>query len=605
MKYTRKFSEEESDDTGLFDEEEIIQDYNEQEEEPDRAADNKHRKFIPVIFALAAVCIAAGIIIVKNTESRRKADLYKYFEIGTVTDRIPVAVDGEVIGFMAYTDNGICYLSGEAVKEYVTDKFYYDSSENVVLYTTPYEVMEIPVGGNTFGTEASFREYPYVIAYVKDDELFLAVNFLEEITGMEYRLVNNPERLAVTVPGTEFERILLKEDSAVRTGASIKSTIIGKSSEDIRWYLTSAGSGSWYEVTSEDGRKGYVKKKNVTGTEKTVFVQQEKVTYPSLTADHKMTIVWDGIYSAEDNNTIAARLEKVTGVNVISPTWYKVLNENGDIESLADHEYVEYVRSMGYEIWPLISDFNSVDKEKGFSEKELLSDRTSRTRLIKNIMQEISDYGYDGINIDFEKVKSDSGEDYTQFIRELSIECRKAGVVLSVDFYVPAGHNMHYDRKACGECVDYFIVMCYDEHYAGGNTAGSTASIGFVTDGIKNTLDYVTAEKIIVGVPFYTRLWKLESDAYDAEILESKAYSIDGCQNIAGELGLIAEWDEESGQSVAEGETADGYYRIWLETEESARLRIREINKFNVAGVAAWELRFANNEIWNIISGAE
>ena len=220
-------------------------------------------------------------------------------------------------------------------------------------------------------------------------------------------------------------------------------------------------------------------------------------------------------------------------------------------------------------------------------------------------MKEIADYGYDGINVDFEKVKADTGEDYVQFIRELSIACRKAEVVLSVDNYIPAGHTMHYGRTAQGECVDYVVVMCYDEHYAGGENAGSTASINFVVKGMEDTLKYVDKEKLIVGVPFYTRLWTLTSDSEDAEIIESKAYSMDDCKKIANELLLTTIWDENVMQYVAEGANGGYYYRIWLETKESMDARIDKIAEADVAGIAAWELRFAGDEVWNIFEKIE
>lgn len=578
---------------------EII-DINDEENEEEAVQPKLRLKLlIPIILVVVAICVAAGILIVKNTENKKRVDLYKYYGIESELDGMIITVNGVVVEGNAFEYEGVCYLSNDFIKEYITDKFYYDRSSASVLYTTPYEVLAIPTPMLSFVDEW-YDKYSHPVVMVEGDEVYLAADFVKDMEEFEYQLIENPDRLAVTLPGTAFDEIVFNNTAAIREKASIKGEVLGKSNENVKWYYKGDEGTQWYEVFSEDGRYGYVKKKDVQEINSVVTKEREKVEYPNLVRDHEIVLIWDAIYSLNDNDTVGTRLENVTNANVISPTWYKVSDVKGNLESMADKDYVAYVKSLGYEIWPLVSDFISVDKERGFSEKELLSTREYRTNLITNIMNEISEYGYEGINIDFEKVKADTGEDYVQFIRELSIECRKKGVVLSVDNYIPAGHNMHYGRAAQGECVDYVIVMCYDEHYAGGETAGSTASIDFVVKGMNDTLKYVDSEKLIVGVPFYTRLWTCESEAEDAEIIESKAYSMDGCRNIAEELMLDIEWSDELKQYVAEGQSGSYYYRIWLETVESMDARIDEIAKADVAGIAAWELRFANDEVWNI-----
>ena len=578
---------------------EII-DINDEENEEEAVQPKLRLKIlIPIILVIVAICVAAGILIVKNTENKKRVDLYKYYGIESELDGMIITVNGVVVEGNAFEYEGVCYLSNDFIKEYITDKFYYDRSSASVLYTTPDEVHAIPTPMLSFVDEW-YDKYSHPVVMVEGDEVYLAADFVKDMEEFEYQLIENPDRLAVTLPGTAFDEIVFNDTAAIREKASIKGEVLGKSIENVKWYYKGDAGSQWYEVFSEDGRYGYVKKKDVQEINSVVTKEREKVEYPNLVRDHEIVLIWDAIYDLNDNKSVAGRLEKVTNANVISPTWYKVADVKGNLESMADKDYVAYVKSLGYEIWPLVSDFISVDKERGFSEKELLSTREYRTNLIANIMNEISEFGYEGINIDFEKVKADTGEDYVQFIRELSIECRKKGVVLSVDNYIPAGHNMHYGRAAQGECVDYVIVMCYDEHYAGGETAGSTASIDFVVKGMNDTLKYVDSEKLIVGVPFYTRLWTCESDAEDAEIIESKAYSMDGCRNIAEELMLDIEWSDELKQYVAEGQSGSYYYRIWLETVESMDARIDEIAKAGVAGIAAWELRFANDEVWNI-----
>lgn len=241
-------------------------------------------------------------------------------------------------------------------------------------------------------------------------------------------------------------------------------------------------------------------------------------------------------------------------------------------------------------------------------EGSILSSYESRRALITNIMNEIKLYGYDGINIDLKMIKADYSGDYIQFIRELSVECRRAEVVLSVDNYPPYNFNRYYNRKAQGECVDYVVVMCYDEHYNGGEKAGSTSSLKYLVNGMNGTLEEVDKKKVIVAVPFYTRLWQIDASSewnYDGTetsgtIVSSTACSMEKAQEIIKEYNLNVSWNENTEQEFAEG-TVGGYiYQIWLETAASLEIKLDEIIQADIGGVAAWELGFEQSEVWNL-----
>ncbi|MDE6320318.1 MAG: chitinase, partial [Lachnospiraceae bacterium] len=192
------------------------------------------------------------------------------------------------------------------------------------------------------------------------------------------------------------------------------------------------------------------------------------------------------------------------GLNVISPTWFTLTGNEGEFSSFAAASYVQRAHEMGLEVWGLVGNVESVDVDM----YELLSRSSSRWKLITNLVAAAQEYDLDGINIDFENLSLDAGEPFIQFIRELSIPCRKYGIVLSVDNYVPMNHTDHYDRAEQGVVADYVIIMGYDEHYNGSKEAGSVASINFVENGIKNTVADVPAKKVINALPFYTRLWE-------------------------------------------------------------------------------------------------
>lgn len=567
----------------------------------------KPKRLIPIAAAvvlLAAALAAAGIVIYKLTPSKTRVDYMEYF--GVSAGEAVLIYNYEKSDYRVKRQNGCYYVENDFLKEHFTDKFYYDRGRNEVLYTTATEIYTIPVGEPGYSVDGAEKERSVPVAFDEDGVLYIAVEFAAERCDMVWREYAGPDRLVIVDGGSEYIKALLKDEYVIREGAGIKESVLENASDgaDTMWMLEDPADGQeWLKVRSEDGRSGYVRSSHTTGASVQYVYDSgvQEAVYPAQTRNYDILLVWHAVYGPEDNQKIEELLANAKGVNAVSPTWYKAADAEGKIESMADRDYVGYIHGLGMEIWPLISDFTSVDGD-GWDEKALLCNTDSRRRLIGNIMAEINDYGYDGINIDFEKVPQEAGDGYIQFIRELSIECRKAGVVLSVDNYVPRPYNMQYHRTGQGECVDYVIVMGYDEHYAGGSEAGSVASIGFVDGGISETLKEVPKEKLINAVPFYTRLWIEGADESGNLSLNSKSYGMDGGAAIAEELGLTKTWDDEAGQYVAEGMADGKHYSIWLEDERSMSARMELIRGYQIAGVAAWCLGLESDSVWDIIA---
>lgn len=565
---------------------------------------------VVAVVVIAAALAAAGIIIHKFIPSGTRVDMEEYFE-AYGTDGAVLIYNYEKSDYGVKFVDGNYYIDNEFLRDNYTDKFYYDEKNDTVIYTTATEIYDIPVGSTDYSIDGAKAALPYPITIKEDGILYINVRFAADRCNMVYREYDNPGRLVIVDGDSEYTEVVLSDKYVVRDKATIKGSIIEDTTDetDTAWMLTEGGdlSGSqeWIQVKSEDGRSGYVRLSHTMGT--TVQYRYnsgyEEPVYPAQTKDYDILLVWHAVYDENDNDKIGDLLADSKGVNTVSPTWYKAVDADGGITSMADAGYVEYIHGLGMEIWPLISDFTSMDAEGGWDEKALLCNTDSRRKLIDNIMSEISIYGYDGINIDFEKVPQDAGDGYIQFIRELSISCREAGVVLSVDNYVPRPYNMQYKRGGQGECVDYVIVMGYDEHYAGGDEAGSVASIAFVDGGISETLKEVPAYKLINAVPFYTRLWTEKIDEDGNLTMTSKSYGMDGGVQIAEELGLETKWDDELKQNVAMGVVDGANYSIWLEDEESMGARMELIREYDIAGIAAWCLGFESDSVWDIIAG--
>lgn len=606
----RKFSDEEFDDIGFEDDDiEIINaDIDDEDTEPEEHEINtKHntgkrhnRKWLPVLlcFIVAAVCLLLYRIIPSN----KKVNLTDYY--GTKDNEAAIVYDHALTEYKGIVVDGHYYIPADAVKELFTDKLYEDRDTDMVLYAKADAVWQIPYN-DTYVTDGEENiESDYAIILKNADGVYVCADFLNAEFGYVYKTFEEPYRITFEAPDVQYLKVTFKDSSKIRTKSSVKGHIIGTGDEGTDWFSTGEIDNGWMEIISCDGRQGYVKKDAVT-TESYISPSITEFEYKSQVRNHKIVLAWDAVYDLKDNDNISARLENVKNANVISPTWYKVKNNSGELETMADGDYVEYVHNLGYEVWPLVSDFGMQGE---IDEGSILSSYESRRALIANIMNEIKLYGYEGINIDFEKIKSDYSEDYIQFIRELSVECRKAEVVLSVDNYPPYNFNRYYNRKAQGECVDYVIVMCYDEHYNGGEKAGSTSSLKYLVNGMEGTLEEVDKEKLIVAVPFYTRLWQIDASSewnYDGTetsgtIVSSTACSMEKAQEIIKEYNLNVSWNENTEQEFAEG-TVGGYiYQIWLETAASLEIKLDEIIQADIGGVAAWELGFEKSEVWDL-----
>ena len=294
---------------------------------------------------------------------------------------------------------------------------------------------------------------------------------------------------------------------------------------------------------------------------------------------------------ASGNDALGERLGVATGLNVISPTWFTVADIEGNITSLASAAYVQQAHDAGVEVWGLIDNFTAE-----VSTTDTLSQLSSRQNMIQQLIQSATSVGLDGINVDFETLSEDAGPHFLEFLRELSIECHKNNLVLSVDNPVPEDFTSHYDRREQGLVVDYIVIMGYDEHYVGSD-AGSVASLPWVEKGVQDTIAEAPAERTVLAIPFYTRLWKTTGGA-----LTSEAIGMDEAQNVLTENGVEAVWDGSVSQNYATFEKDNSTYQIWLEDAQSIAEKVKLIPKYNLAGVAQWKLGFENSSIWQTIS---
>lgn len=551
----------------------------------------KRRKRILILLLLLLIAvIAAGIVLwIRYGPSREEADKNEYFGI-TDTSQVGLAIDNQIPDVKSMKEGSEVYLDFDSVHDYVNQRFYWDSNENRLLYTLPDRTLSIPAGATEFESEDGTQTRDYEIVKVENDTVYLALDFVKEYTDMSLDVYENPDR-AVIVTNKEENHDRVSKDTEVRILGGVKSPILTEisKSDDV---VVIEEAGSWMKVRTVDGYIGYVKSNTLEKAEKqTRKSEYEEPEYTNIQKDYKINLAWHQVTSQAANENVASVIAGTTGLTTISPTWFTIQDTNGNITSLASSAYVDAAHQAGLEVWGLVDNFtNQVDT------LAVLSNTQSRANMISQLITEAQNSGLDGINVDFEQITEEMSDHYIQFIRELSVECRKNQIVLSVDNYVP-GFTSHYNREEQGIVADYVIIMGYDEHFAGSEEAGSVASIDFVREGITETLKEVPKEKVINGLPFFTRLW-IESSSG----LTSQAIGMQEAETAVANAGVTASWDEETQQNYAEW-TADGNtYKIWLEDEQSLEAKLKVMQEYDLAGAAAWKLGFEKSGIWELIS---
>jgi len=556
------------------------------------------KKLIPFLIAVVLiVIIGAGVlgsvILSKYSYSDEYRDLEEYFSISE-PDQVAIVLQNEHIDVKAKLYQGVYYLDFDSVQNLLNDRFYHDVAEGLVLYTTPTQIIRTSVGSDTYTAGEELISPGYVTSFYEEETLYVALDYIRNYTNFSYEVYTSPHRMQLTTKWEETTTAEVKKDTQIRYQGGVKSDIL-REVEKGEMVTVLEKMDNWTKVKTKDAFIGYVPNKVLKKEETFIpavepnYVEPE---YTSLTRDYKINLGWHQVMSEAANDTLESAVMSNSGLNVISPTWFSLKSTQGDIRSIATHGYVKKAHNMGMEVWALIDNF-----DKDVSTFETLSKTTSRTNLINNLMREVLEYDIDGINVDFEEVSYDAGEPFVQFLRELSIVCRKEGIVLSVDNYVPRESTAHYNRKEQGIVADYVIIMGYDEHWGGGGVAGSVASIGFVEDGIVQTLEEVPANKVINALPFYTRVWKT-----NGEKVTSEAVNMETAKNFIVNNGISMTWNAAAGQNYGEIQKGNTLYQIWMEDKDSIEAKLAVMKKYNVGGVAAWKLGYETPDIWDMIA---
>lgn len=551
-----------------------------------------HIKVVAILILLVAAVGAGSKTVNKYIPSKTILDGKEYFGVSGGEDAAVVLPDRLEQG-EALVKDGTAYVSYELAKEKLNDHLYKNEEEKQVILTTAVDIIKLPFDSAEYTTLTGNGSMPYQIVLSQDGRIYLALEYLAQYTDLQYTVEQEPLHIIINNQwGSKTYADVTKEES-IRLEADIKSPILRKAAEGEKVTILER-EDKWSKVLTADGYIGYLKSKKLGES------YEEQVTnssfsgteYTSIHRDYKINLIWHQVTSQDSNAAFSEDMQDVTGVNVVSPTWFSISSNDGDLSSLASSEYVTAAHEKGMEVWGLMDNFNAETDTT-----TVLGNTSSRENLEGQLITEALNNGMDGINIDIETLQEEASESYVQFMRELSVKCRNNNLVLSVDVPPPYDFNNHYNRKALGEVVDYMMVMGYDEHYVG-SEAGSVASLSYERNGITGTLESVSKDKIISGIPFYTRLWKTNASGE----VSSQAIGMDHADEILSQYKVTAAWSEETSQDYAEFTDEEGNFcQIWLENEKSIEEKMKLVQQYDLGGVAEWKLGFERAAIWNVI----
>lgn len=557
--------------------------------------EQQKKKAAPVLVVLILIVLvgAAGIVSFLINRYKPGTEYMAGNEYFNLTDENSVALiqNGELLEEQAVLIGGEPYAAYTYVESQLNSCFYWDEETKGILLTTSGGVQTLLPG------DAAVAKTPGgqpAVQQESDGKVYISLDVVKEYTDLDYAYYSDPNRVVIRNEWDGVEQATVQSDTAqVRQKGGIKSLILADVQKgDTLLYLENLD--NWCKVMTADGYTGYIQTENISEPEAIEARTAKKDSYERITRDHKINLVWHQSTSTESNDAMAEMTAEMTGVNVISPTWFSVTDETGTISSLASADYVKLAHDAGREVWGLIDNFN-----EAFDETTDLAYASVRSRIIEQLLAEAASCGMDGINVDFENLKEAGIPHYLQFLRELTSAAHAQNLVVSVDTPVPQAYTMYYQRGEQARFVDYMIVMAYDEHFAGSEEAGSVSSLPFVQQAVEEMTRVMPADQVICGIPFYTRVW---TEKFGQSAITSEVLGMDGAKNYAKENQMTETWDASLGQNVATVETSDARYTIWMEDEQSMEEKLKVIQSADLAGVAEWKLGFECADVWSLIS---
>ncbi|MBP2002490.1 spore germination protein YaaH [Paenibacillus shirakamiensis] len=532
------------------------------------------------------------------------------------TIKHPIFIHGELMKYEAKGEGKSLKLPLPVIRDYIDPSIIYEEPSNSVIMTTRRDLVQLTMDHTK--AKRNNKSFNLDTAPTTIDEIqYIPVSLLEELYGIEVRISTTTGALLVMKAGEEIQAAtLIAEDSnaganskpsskdskakvPLRERESIHSPIVEDVDSDTTLRILSS-KGDWSYVQSPAGYIGYIPKKNLSVIQAKRIPNLAKLSDPAMEkwAGKKINMTWEAVYQSPIKPTQVGTLP---GVNVVSPTWFQLKDGEGNVQSKADLEYVTWAHKQGMQVWGLYSNGFNPDWTT-----TALSSFEHRLHSITQLIQQAKLYKLDGLNLDFENVYTKDKDNVTQFVRELMPMAKAEGLIISMDVTPKSNSEMwskFLDRGPLGQSLDYMIVMAYDEHWAASPIAGSVASLPWVKTVTERILtqDHVPADKLILGIPLYARIWS-ETTKDGKTNMSSKAVGMNKTQEIIKKYALHPTIDHQSGQNYVEYTEDGALKKIWLEDALSLKSRVALAKDLKLAGVASWTRALASTEAWDALA---
>jgi len=557
------------------------------------------RRLLILIFAVFLLVLAGTLLAIVYLPNFSQVPPYDYFA-DMREDSASLVLRDERLGMAPVIIDGDVYVPVDFVKEYLDKYIFWEEGANSLTITTADKVIRM----NTDELDYFINHQPFQLNLPVrnlNSEAYLPMQLIETLYPIEisYADAYNIVIADLKTFSKQMGRITAKT-SNMRYEPNIKSPIEKKLAAGDEITVYAQADGGFTKIRTRDGLLGYVYTKDFEETTAIPAGEQRQTEYAAVNFNGKVVMAWDQIYRYEDN----ARSDKFIAqkaLNVLAPTWFSFDEDtlDGSMLNIADINYVNFAHENDMQVWAVVT-----DSFKSKVSDAVLKDPDVRDYVIKQLLEFTAIYGLDGINIDFEMVSEGTAPYFLQFLRELSPLLREQEVILSVCMFVPT-YTMHYNRTEVAKAVSYICVMAYDEHYGPASGSGPVASLFFVEDGIKRTLAEVPKEKLILGMPFFTRVWKERKMAagIEASVERNAAmgYAEPSFEENGSEITWLSDIGSYYGEYTAElnGETV--MYKAWFEDERSIAEKLKLFEKYELAGVAGWSRNLETDEIWDLI----
>ena len=487
-------------------------------------------------------------------------------------------------------EDGIIYMSMNDIDNYFDKYIYLEKETNEIVTTYQDKIASIGFESNKITINGSVKKIN-ARAITENEIYYLPISEMLDVYNIELKNIENTNTITLDSLDRKQVKATLKSNVSVKSQGKFLSRIVDKAEKGSTVIVISETESGWSKIRTENGKIGYVKTSKL---ENVAIVREEKVEQKQISG--KVNMFWD--YFSQWVQAPNRSGQKIEGVNVVSPSFFYLDENSGNLNENvgnAGKAYIDWAHSNGYKVWPMIS-----NAEAGIKiTSNILNSYTKRQNLIQSIVEKCALYDIDGINVDFENMYEEDKEEFSRFIIELMPRMQEMRIAVSVDVTAPDGApnwSMCYDRNVIGDVADYLVFMAYDQYGSSDTKAGTTAGFNWIETSLKKIIEYdeVETEKIILGMPFYTREWTVAQDG----TAKSKVVSM---INIKIPTNVEKQWDDTLKQYYMEYKSGKNTIKMWIEDGTSIKEKVSLVTKYNLGGTSCWRKDMETSNVWSII----